>query len=1112
MISSSRKILLVAGWVLSLFALIPMIGYAGSTGQIKGKITSEDGEPAIGATIMIVGTSQGGNADLDGKFTILRVDAGTYSLKISHNAYKTVVIENVVVKADLTTEQNLVMTKSVTELDEVVIVKGIGSGLDIFQTTSRVNISQEEIKTRPVASVDQILKSVAGIQTNTSGEVFIRGGRAGEVAYIVDGVPITDPLGGVGSSGANISLVSGSIAGLQIIKDGFDPEYGNALSGIVNISSQVGNKDNTKITLQWMTDDLGNSSLNKYSRNYDRVVASISGPDPIIRDKILPALGLNFLAEQEFTFYLYGEIEKNDGVHQYSSYDTPGTSREWKTNKFLFFDISDRLINRYNFQINTKFRPRPNLKFVFSYKKWHSKRTVFDWTYRYSAASAPIEWNDQVSIGLEITHAVSDRMNYEIMLSIYENETTRMPGDRDNPGKGLTPDEFRLQSEYEDWEDTNKNGVYDPPEPIINIFPDTTSYGTNFSGPRYSFGDSLFLENTQGGGTSYTGFTFNNNGIWDSLEGEAYLDLNGNGVWDRGEYLNDKNGNGLLDDNRLSFVNAHDPEPYLDGDVVLGEPFHDADANGIYDPAIDIFIFDPDNTINQDLNRNGKYDGPDEQWTPGIPYQDRNGNGVYDRPDFQYDPGEPYVDINDNGKYDYGGTSTFLSPGQMTSGSAEWEHRKTRRYRGEIKIVREEGRHQLKTGFALERNDLLMEEVSLPYLPYTGRDDGGSYPDRGAFRDFYSYAPWSGTVYGRDKIEYGSMIAMLGLRWDFFLQDVNELATVLQADDRGGLIEGDRQALSPRIGFSYPISDKAKVYFNYGHFFQLPGFTSMYARNTSSVNQSLVLGYPNLDYEKTVQYSFGVKYAMSSYYTIDIQGYFKDEFDKVNQKSVLDGYVRRNEFRNSDYGRSRGLELTMEKRGGGYVNGQVSYTYAFAFGKASQTNENFMTDFQLSRETLTEHALSHDIRHSLKAGLQFYIGTNVKPRLFGIPIINGWSLSIQSQIESGTPFTPSKDYPFMDRSGTNEDPEPNSLRLPATAVFDIRFSKEFDLVGIDWNFILWVENVFDSRNVEGVYSSTGRPDTDQNISGVVLGGTDFSANPGNYDYGRQIQLGVSISL
>jgi hypothetical protein len=81
------------------------------------------------------------------------------------------------------------------------------------------------------------------------------------------------------------------------------------------------------------------------------------------------------------------------------------------------------------------------------------------------------------------------------------------------------------------------------------------------------------------------------------------------------------------------------PEPYRDGDSVLGEPFIDIDGNGVYDDTIDIF---------QDLNGNGKYDGPNDPWLPGTPYEDINGNGQYDSPNGRYDFGEPFCDLNDN--------------------------------------------------------------------------------------------------------------------------------------------------------------------------------------------------------------------------------------------------------------------------------------------------------------------------------------------------------------------------------------------------------------------------------------------------------------------------------
>ncbi|MFQ5452715.1 MAG: TonB-dependent receptor domain-containing protein, partial [Candidatus Zixiibacteriota bacterium] len=322
---------------------------------------------------------------------------------------------------------------------------------------------------------------------------------------------------------------------------------------------------------------------------------------------------------------------------------------------------------------------------------------------------------------------------------------------------------------------------------------------------------------------------------------------------------------------------------------------------------------------------------------------------------------------------------------------------------------------------------------------------------------------------------------------------------------------GDRQKFSPRIGFSYPISDKAKVHFNYGHFYQRPSLLYMYQRNTTSVNLNTVIGNYNLDYQKTIQYSFGVKYAMSENYSVDISGYFKDEFDKINSKSVRVGGLTRQQYRNSDYGRSRGFELTIEKRGGGYVNGLVSYVYAFAFGKASQTNEDYLSDFELSRDPLDEAPLDIDIRHVIKSSLQFYVPSTVKPRLFGISIPNGWSLDFQTYIESGRPFTPDRSYPNIN-TNLGENIQRNSLRKPSIINFDVRFTKDFKVFGLDNNLIISIENIFNNRNINTVYSNTGRPETQNNPSGIVKGGTDYDNNPTNWDYGRQIKVGVEINL
>jgi outer membrane receptor protein involved in Fe transport len=634
------------------------------------------------------------------------------------------------------------------------------------------------------------------------------------------------------------------------------------------------------------------------------------------------------------------------------------------------------------------------------------------------------------------------------------------------------------------------------------------AYGDNYNGPAYTFGEGNFETNLQGGDIVQSGFRFNNNGYIDFLEGEAFLDLNGNGVWDRGDFLNDRNGNGILDADRRDLIDSRTQEPYIDGDSIIGEPYTEVNGDGVFTPGIDQW-----DRLTQDLNLNGLYDGPQTPfWTPEIPFVDRNGNGLYDPPNFQWDQSEPFNDVNGNAVYDAGGSSSFLDPYSYDDIS-NWHRREINTARGEVKAFWQLGSHELKGGVALRNIDFIFQDIERPYIEYLGIPDGGPFPNRGAFRDMFGYNPWAGSVYFRDKLEYGSMIASLGLRWDFFLQDAQDLVEIARNDNLGtGVILGDRQKISPRIGFSYPISDKAKVYFNYGHFYQLPSLQRMYARNTASVNRNAVVGNYNLDYQKTIQYSFGVKYAMTEHYSIDIGGYFKDEFDKINIQSVVDDNgIQRQQYRNSDYGRGRGFELQLEKRGGGYVNGFLSYTYAFAYGKASQTNEDYLTDFELSREPLSEAPLDNDVRHNLKSSIAFYIPTTVKPKLFGIPIMNGWSLSVVALVESGRPFTPSRSYPNITQS-QGEDIQTNSLRRPALVNFDLRFQKEFKMMGLDYNLIAQVENVFDNRNVVTVYSETGRPDTRQNQSGVIKGGTPYDSNPANWDFGRQVRLGIELNI
>ncbi len=185
--------LILAAVMLSVTAII----YAGPEGKIIGTIIAhETGEPVAGASVLVVGTTKGAVTDSSGSFVIRQLEPGTYQLKISSLAYNTVTIDSVVVVAD---EASLVSTeltpKQTNELGQAITVKENREIVDKRITQSQVKLDKTTAQ-KPVTTVGELLQSVSGAITNSQGEVYIRGGRAGEVEYKRRGAPIGDPLGG----------------------------------------------------------------------------------------------------------------------------------------------------------------------------------------------------------------------------------------------------------------------------------------------------------------------------------------------------------------------------------------------------------------------------------------------------------------------------------------------------------------------------------------------------------------------------------------------------------------------------------------------------------------------------------------------------------------------------------------------------------------------------------------------------------------------------------------------------------------------------------------------------------------------------------------------------
>lgn len=218
--------------VATLLILCVIPGYAGTTGKIAGEIKdSQTGEALIGVNVVAEGTSMGAATNIDGVYAILNIPPGKYNLVISAVGYHRQTIAGVSVSIDQTTTIDVKLVPTVIDVGEEVVVTAERPLVQKDLTAKTAVIEGDEIKALPVTEIGQVLSLQAG---NVGGHV--RGGRAGEVAYWIDGVPVTDAYDGGQVVEVNKSLVQE----LQLVSGAFNAEYGQAMSAIVNIATREG--------------------------------------------------------------------------------------------------------------------------------------------------------------------------------------------------------------------------------------------------------------------------------------------------------------------------------------------------------------------------------------------------------------------------------------------------------------------------------------------------------------------------------------------------------------------------------------------------------------------------------------------------------------------------------------------------------------------------------------------------------------------------------------------------------------------------------------------------------------------------------------------------------
>jgi len=396
------------------------LGFAQSRGTIKGRVVDmTNKEPLPGVNVVVKGTYKGAATDVDGGFIIPGLSPGQYTLEFSMIGYKVVQQTGVRVRAGQVTELEVAMEPTVLALGQEIKVVGERPLFNIEETASLRSISSDEIRAAVVENIRDIVSTQVGVVAMDNA-IHIRGGRAYEHAFLVDGVSVQDPLAG---TGFGLHLSSNMIEEVEIITGGINAEYGQAMSGVINVKTKEGGT-HYRGYLSYKRDHFGKLNADSpHNFMTDILEVSLMGPEPLT-SYLLPALGLKFPGRLSFFangyMFISNDYTRRAAKQLYSStfYGTRFAPREnnqwmgtfkltWRPNprdKFNLNLIGSAIINQNTQSLQTRLEyvpPNPGYPY-----KFQKNLDNFN-TFTHLSNTVQLHW----------THTLNPKSFFELRLS-----------------------------------------------------------------------------------------------------------------------------------------------------------------------------------------------------------------------------------------------------------------------------------------------------------------------------------------------------------------------------------------------------------------------------------------------------------------------------------------------------------------------------------------------------------------------------------------------------------------------------------------------------------------------------------------------------------------------
>jgi hypothetical protein len=402
--------------LINLLLIAVSVLFAGNTGKIAGTvIDKETGEPLIGTNIVIMGTNLGAMSNQDGEYYILRVPPGLVTIKATYMGYHPQTITDVRIRVDRTKRINFELVPTTIEMPDLVV----SAKQELIQsdlTATRRSVSNQEIQKTPgmentvdifrlqggtvLSGKPQMISLEDGSQLQVRDEslkdIHVRGGRGGEILYMVDGVPVTHPIYG-GRDVLDLNVVD--VQEMELITGAFNAEYGQAQSGVVNITTRSGSEEFVG-GIEYKTDEV-NFFGNYYETHYSSFY--LGGPEPISRT-ILPTIGIKLPGKMNY--FISGNTNMTN---------TPYNNQQSRDDiDILGLDVKEKQDNSFNLNAKINWGITSNIETAFSFHGSWKKWSRFDWLWRNYPDHMIKYSRDNLNFNFRLNHVLSKSTFYNI--------------------------------------------------------------------------------------------------------------------------------------------------------------------------------------------------------------------------------------------------------------------------------------------------------------------------------------------------------------------------------------------------------------------------------------------------------------------------------------------------------------------------------------------------------------------------------------------------------------------------------------------------------------------------------------------------------------------------